>query len=74
MIELTEDYMQDISKVYMLKRVLQNFLARNTIIYYKGYLVAVFDTKTDTLFSESDERQFANLGKAELPRRHQLHV
>lgn len=60
-IELTEDYMQDISKVYMLKRVLQNFLARNTIIYYKGYLVAVFDTKTDTLFSESDERQFANL-------------
>ena len=31
-IELTEDYMQDISKVYMLKRVLQNFLARNTII------------------------------------------
>lgn len=60
-IELAEDYMQDVNKIYMLKRVLQNFLARNTIIYYKGCLVAVFDTKTDTLFTESDYRQFHGL-------------
>ena len=46
-VELTKEYMQDINKIYVLKRVLQNFLARNTIVYYKGFLVAIFDTKTE---------------------------
>ena len=50
--------MQDINKIYVLKRVLQNFLARNTIVYYKGFLVAIFDTKTDSVFTESDFQQF----------------
>ena len=53
-VELTKEYMQDINKIYVLKRVLQNFLARNTIVYYKGFLVAIFDTKTDSVFTESD--------------------
>ena len=57
-VELTKEYMQDINKIYVLKRVLQNFLARNTIVYYKGFLVAIFDTKTDSVFTESDFQQF----------------
>lgn len=60
-IELTVDYMKDINKIYILKRVLQNFLARNTIIYYKGYLVAILDTKTETIFSNYDYQQFSSL-------------
>ena len=60
-VELTKEYMQDINKIYVLKRVLQNFLNRNTIVYYEGFLVAIFDTRTNTLFSESDSLQFGAL-------------
>ena len=48
-------------RLFHFKRKLQNFLNRDTVVIYVNYLVAVFDTKEQTMFTPEEEESFRAL-------------
>ena len=60
-VELGESLKAYSDRLFHFKRKLQNFLNRDTVVIYVNYLVAVYDTKEQVMFTPQEEENFCSL-------------
>lgn len=60
-IGLSQNFQNNKDQLFILKRKIQNFLARDTILYYNGHLVAIYDSKQPEPFNAHEWDNFERL-------------